>query len=86
MPVEAARSVSILDVAARLGLGEPRRVGREHLVRCPFHEDARPSLRLNPEKNTYYCYPCGGIGGDTIDLWERARGVEFPEAVKELAG
>lgn len=83
LPVEGARSVPILEVAARLGLGDPRRVGREYVVRCPFHDDERPSLRVDPNKNLWYCDPCA-IGGDGIELWQRLRDVDFPTAVKEV--
>ena len=43
-----------------------------------------PSLRLNPTKQVWYCDPCG-IGGDAIELFMRARRIEFAEAVRELA-
>lgn len=82
--VEEARRVPILDVVARLGLGEPVRRGREVAVRCPFHHDHDPSLRINPTKNTWFCDPCGS-GGDAIELLTRAQGIEFAEAVRELA-
>lgn len=84
LPVEDARRVSILDVVARLGLGEP--VGRwgEPKICCPFHNDNDPSLTLNVDEGLWYCFPCG-IGGDGIDLWQRVRGVTFPEAVREVA-
>jgi DNA primase len=82
--VEAARAVPILDVARRLDLGEPRRAGRELHVRCPLHEDRRPSMRLNPTKGTWFCDVCSE-GGDSIRLLMRARGLDFPAAVRELA-
>lgn len=88
LPIEDARRVSILDVASRLGLGEPERRGREYVVRCPLHDDHDPSLRLNPDKGppggVWRCWPCGK-GGDGIALVEAAQGVEFPEAVEWIA-
>jgi len=81
--VEDARSVPILHVCARLGLGEP--VGRwgEPRVLCPLHDDHDPSLRLNLEKNAWYCDVCGQ-GGDAIELWKLARSASFAETVQEL--
>ncbi len=84
LPVEDARAVSILDVAGRLGLGEPVRRGREWAVLCPFHDDTRPSLTLHEERGLWYCFPCAE-GGDGLELWQRVRGVSFAEAVRELA-
>ena len=82
--VDAARHISILEIADRLGLGEPRRSGSEWLVLCPLHADERPSLHLNAEKGCWYCFPCGE-GGDGIGLVMRARRLGFADAVQELA-
>ena len=84
LPIEAARSLSILEVCERLGLGEPQRRGGEWFVSCPFHDDGHPSLRMNAASNLWYCDPCA-TGGDSIDLWERVRGVAFAGAVREMA-
>lgn len=80
--VEAARAVPLLDVVRRLGLN-PIRQGRAWVVRCPLHEDHRPSLRLDPAKGLWFCHPCGE-GGDGIRLIQRARGLNFVDTVKEL--
>lgn len=82
--MEAARAVPILEVVAGLGLGEPVRRGHEWAVCCPFHEDSRPSLRINEGDGLWYCDPCAE-GGDGLELWQRVRGVSFVEAVRELA-
>ncbi len=49
--------------------GEGRRAGREVLFRCPFHNDRHPSLRVNPEKRTWYCDPCCKGGG--VITWRK---------------
>ena len=84
LPVEEARAVSILDVARLLGLGEPVRRGSEYLVRCPLHDDERPSLTISPDRNVWYCFPCG-MGGDGIELYRLATGLPFSDVVRELA-
>jgi hypothetical protein len=85
---------SILDIARQAGR-IPTPVGRggsEHLIQCPWAErhkngDSHPSCRLNSEKNTFYCDPCGQ-GGGVLDL-AKALGVESeranPAAVKRAA-
>lgn len=86
LDIPAARRADILAVAVRLGLGEPRKAGRnEYVVRCPFHDDRRPSLRLRADAGLWHCFPCG-IGGDVIELVRRVRRVSFADAVRELAG
>ena len=82
--VDQARAVPLLEVVQRLGLGDPVKKGREFAVRCPLHEDRLPSLRLNPTKGMWFCHPCGE-GGDGLQLFMRARRIEFAEAVRELA-
>jgi hypothetical protein len=86
LPVEEARRADLLAVAAQLGLGEARKAGAgEYVVRCPLHEDRKPSMTLTPARGLWYCFPCGR-GGDVITLVQAARGVPFREAVLELAG
>jgi DNA primase (bacterial type) len=61
-----------------------RRVGGEFLTRCPWHEDRRPSLSLNPSKNLAYCHVCAR-GTDAIGWWMEQQGLSFQEAVLQLA-
>ncbi len=81
--VEDARTLAVLDVARSLGL-EPRKAGKEYVLRCPFHGDRTPSLYLNPEKGLWHCFSCGR-GGDGIRLVMEVRRMDFADAVKEMA-
>ena len=83
--VDHARAVSTVEVARRLGCGDPVRRGRELAVRCPLHEDKDPSLRIHEDGRRWYCDPCGE-GGDSIRLHMRARSLDFVTAVGELVG
>lgn len=81
LPLEEARRTSILDVARRLGLGEPQGRWGEPRVLCPLHDDHDPSLRLDTDRGLWFCDPCGE-GGDLIDLVITARDLSFPDAVR----
>ena len=54
-------SVTVKQAAALYGLP----VTSTWMVRCPFHEDHTPSMKLND--TYYYCFGCGATG-DVIDL------------------
>jgi hypothetical protein len=82
--VEQAREMPIEQLMRREGFELVRR-GREWAMCCPFHDDQRPSLRLNVEKGTWYCDVCG-VGGDSIEFMMRWQGLAFTEAVRQVAG
>lgn len=81
--VDAARRISIVDIAQMLGCGDPVRRGRALHVCCPLHDDVDPSCRLDIESNVWFCDPCA-VGGDAISLYMRARRLDFADAVREL--
>lgn len=55
---------NLLTVAAVMAVtGLPgKQTGGEVLYRCPRHEDAHPSLSINPAKNVWMCGPCSTSG------------------------
>src|SRR6478735_11002299 len=58
--------------------------GRSHVGVCPFHKEKTPSFHVNPERGFYYCFGCHE-SGDAIKFVQRIEGLEFTEAVRELA-
>lgn len=58
--------------------------GRQYVAICPFHEDSRPSLTVNPERQTWKCWPCDA-GGDVFSFVMRRENVDFREALRILA-
>ena len=60
------------------------RVGSKFKTLCPFHDDHKPSLELNPERQSYKCWSCGA-GGDVFDFVMEYERLEFPEALRMLA-
>ncbi len=58
--------------------------GREMVGLCPFHNDHRPSMYVNPEKQIFKCFACGA-GGDVFKFIQMRENLRFPEAVERLA-
>ncbi|MGQ9503565.1 MAG: DNA primase [Thermogutta sp.] len=61
-----------------------RRQGRGFVGLCPWHDDHRPSLQVNPQRQIFRCFVCD-IGGDIFTFVMKMENVEFPEAVAMLA-
>ena len=70
--------VSVPEAAERYGI----RADGHGMAKCPFHDDRRPSLKLNPE--FYYCFGCGA-SGDVTDLVSGLYGLSPYEAAKKIA-
>jgi hypothetical protein len=60
-----------------------RKVGREFFGLAPCHNDRHPSLRVNPDKQVWYCDPCGN-GGDVITFVQLVEKCSFKEALNIL--
>ncbi len=41
-----------------LGLDVERWMGDEALIKCPYHNDTRPSATFNANKGLFYCFTC----------------------------
>jgi hypothetical protein len=70
--------------AAQIGrLPRPNR-GRV-MVRCPFHEDRRPSLSidLRSPKGQFHCFGCQE-SGDMVDFLVKRDGLDFKRAAMSL--
>ena len=61
-----------------------RRQGRNYVGRCPWHDDTRPSLQVNAERQTFKCWVCD-IGGDVFAFVMKIENVDFREALQILA-
>lgn len=75
-------SVDIVDVVG--GQMELRRQGANFVARCPWHDDRRPSMMVNPARQTWRCWVCD-VGGDVFSFVMKRDGVSFPEALRMLA-
>lgn len=61
------------------------KAGKEQKACCPFHHEKTPSFTINDEKGFYHCFGCGAHG-DAIRWLTDHGGLDFIDAVKELAG
>ncbi|WP_027338674.1 DNA primase [Halonatronum saccharophilum] len=58
--------------------------GKSYKGLCPFHEEKTPSFNVNPTEQLYYCFGCGA-GGDIFNFVMDIEGLNFVEAVQNLA-
>jgi DNA primase len=59
--------------------------GRNHVARCPFHNEKTPSFNVSEEKQIFMCFGCG-VGGDVFRFVMQIEHLSFVEAVKFIAG
>jgi DNA primase len=61
-----------------------KKKGREMVGLCPFHDDHRPSLYVNPGKQIFKCFACGA-GGDVFKFVQMRENLSFSQAIERLA-
>lgn len=61
-----------------------QKAGHEWKACCPFHDEKSPSFTVSDQKGFYHCFGCGAHG-DVIRWMTDQRGMQFMDAVKELA-
>lgn len=84
---EVQKHVNILNVAYHLCLEIVETKGYEHKAICPFcgyNKNSKiPTLSINSQSNKYCCCRCG-VGGYSIGLYAKVRGITTKQAYKEL--
>ena len=76
--LEKLKSGSISKVIESLG-SKLKRVGREYVTQCVWHEDTNPSLTINDDKGFCFCHVCRN-GGDVIAYTRQRKGLDFVDA------
>lgn len=61
-----------------------KRSGRNYFGLCPFHNEKSPSFSVSPDKQIFHCFGCG-VGGNVFTFLTKIEGINFIEAVQELA-
>jgi DNA primase len=82
MVLQVQQANDIIDV-----IGEHvslRKKGREMVGLCPFHDDHKPSMNVNPVKQIFKCFACGA-GGDVFKFIQMRENLTFPQAIERLA-
>ena len=80
--LEVQQASDIVDV-----IGEHvslKRKGREMVGLCPFHDDHKPSMNVNPAKQIFKCFACGA-GGGVFTFVQMRENLTFPQAIERLA-
>jgi len=75
---EIKQRLSIETVLNHYGL----KANRNHMLKCPFHEEKEPSLKIYPETNTYNCFECKA-NGDMIEFIQLKEKCNKHEALKK---
>ena len=75
-----------VDIADLIGDRVPlKRAGAEFKACCPFHDEKTPSFTVSPAKQFYHCFGCGAHG-TAISFLMEYEGLDFVEAIEDLAG
>jgi DNA primase len=79
---EVRSAVNIVSVVSEYVALKKR--GRNHVARCPFHNEKTPSFNVNEERQIFMCFGCG-VGGDVFKFLMQIENIPFPEAVRFIA-
>ena len=80
------------DVKSRLDIVEVisqrvplQRSGNSYKAPCPFHQEKTPSFHVFPDRQSWRCFGACATGGDVLSFVMKAEGLEFGEALKQMA-
>src|ERR1700726_3105258 len=87
IPSETIEQVAAAnDIVEVIGAYFPlKRAGANFKALCPFHQEKTPSFHVNPQRQTFHCFGCG-VGGSAFRFVMEYEHVDFPSAVRKLAG
>jgi DNA primase len=74
--------INIADLVGRYVKLKP--VGQNFKGLCPFHKEKTPSFIVTPSKGIFHCFGCNK-GGDIFAFLQEMEGLEFKDAIKQLA-
>ena len=62
-----------------------KKAGRTYKGICPFHAEKTPSFVVFPHTQTWHCFGACGTGGDIFSFLMQREGLDFSEALRQLA-
>jgi hypothetical protein len=70
-PDPGVHDMDIVELMQHLGV-KLKKVGKEYMGLCPFHDDHQPSLSVSREKGLWHCFGCGkgGNAHKFLEEWQ----------------
>ncbi len=59
--------------------------GQQRMAKCPFHDDKKPSMSVNVDKDVYCCHGCGAEG-DAVTYLQKKHGWSQKNALRAVKG